>query len=156
MNLGSICAAGRSTNSDFSTSGYGAEPHERARVGQSTFVTVIAMPIEQVSACVWDDIEETREAAEAMAHRSCLLMALMDSIRTMQQSDARIGARLGLPRKHVCQIRRGHWVDLDLETLTRIATTAGLQPNEIWRERKQKLDAMRKEIEKDASAGMSA
>ena len=99
------------------------------------------------SACVWDDIEETREAADAMAHRSCLLIALMGSIRAMQQSDARIGARLGLPRKHICQIRRGHWIDLDIETLNRLTTTVGLQPDEIWQEHKQRLDEMRAEIE---------
>lgn len=114
------------------------------------------MPSEHVSACVWDAIKETREAANEMAHRSCLLVAVMESIRAMQQSDARVAARLGLPIKRVCRIRSGRWVDLDVATLARMATALGLQPTKIWREYKQRLDARRAEIEKDTLAGMPA
>lgn len=78
-------------------------------------------------ASVWDAIENTPAEAENMKHRSTLMIALQEHIKSLGWTQAEAAKRLGVTQPRVSDLMRGKIELFGLDTLVNLATEAGLR-----------------------------
>ena len=78
-------------------------------------------------ACVWDAIEDTPEEAEIMRLRSTLMIALKDRITGSGMTQAEAAKLFGITQPRVSDLMRGKINLFALDTLVKMARTAGLR-----------------------------
>jgi predicted XRE-type DNA-binding protein len=76
---------------------------------------------------VWDAIEDSREAAEAMKARAEIMRALQKKVRGWQLTQAAAAKRLGVTQPRLNDLLRGKIDKLSLDALFGLASRAGLQ-----------------------------
>lgn len=77
-------------------------------------------------ASVWDAIEETPADARVMEMR-CILMSVIEHHVRRKRWSRRVAARrLGVTQRRAADMVKGRNTDLDVESLARMAVTAGL------------------------------
>ena len=85
---------------------------------------------------VWDAIEDTPQQAAGMRARSELLMALQVWVRTSGMIQADAAALFGITQPRMSDLMRGKISLFGLESLSNMATVAGLEPPITFRKPK--------------------
>jgi predicted XRE-type DNA-binding protein len=85
------------------------------------------MMSDETFASVWDAIEDSPAEAENMKLRSALMMALEKRIRSQGWTQTEAARRLGVTQPRVSDLLRGKIELFSLDTLVKMAATAGLR-----------------------------
>ena len=78
-------------------------------------------------ASVWDAIEDTPAEAENMKLRSALMIAIREHIKGKGWTHAEAAERLSVIQPRVGDLMRGNIDRFDLDTLVKMAISAGLK-----------------------------
>ena len=76
---------------------------------------------------VWDAIEDSPEDAATMTMRSNIMIAITDQVRSWNTTQTRAARRLGITQPRLNDLLRGKIGKFSLDTLTTLATRAGLK-----------------------------
>jgi predicted XRE-type DNA-binding protein len=76
---------------------------------------------------VWDAIENSPEEAATMTMRSNVMIAIKDKVRSWNTTQARAARRLGITQPRLNDLLHGKINKFSLDTLTTLATRAGLK-----------------------------
>jgi predicted XRE-type DNA-binding protein len=76
---------------------------------------------------VWDAIEDSPEEAATMTMRSDVMIAITDRVRSWNTTQARAARRLGITQPRLNDLLKGKINKFSLDTLTTLATRAGLK-----------------------------
>jgi predicted XRE-type DNA-binding protein len=76
---------------------------------------------------VWDAIEDSPEDAATMTMRSNVMVAVADQVRGWNTTQARAARRLGITQPRLNDLLKGKINKFSLDTLTTLATRAGLR-----------------------------
>jgi predicted XRE-type DNA-binding protein len=76
---------------------------------------------------VWDAIEDSPEDAATMTMRSNVMIAITDQVRGWNTTQARAARRLGITQPRLNDLLKGKINKFSLDTLTTLATRAGLK-----------------------------
>jgi len=77
-------------------------------------------------ASVWDAIESTPAEAEAMKARSSLMMAVQETVKTWNVSQAQAAKKLKITQPRLNDLLRGKINKFSLDALVELAWRAGL------------------------------
>ena len=77
-------------------------------------------------ASVWDAIEGDPAEAASLKARSELMIAIRQTIEGWDVEKAAAAQRLGIPRKRLTDLFKGHIDEFSLDDLVRLAALAGL------------------------------
>lgn len=80
----------------------------------------------QTFTSVWDALEETPDAAANMRLRSELAIAIRNAIESMDTTQARAAAQLGVTQPRLNDLLRGRLDKFSLDALIGLAERAGL------------------------------
>jgi predicted XRE-type DNA-binding protein len=75
---------------------------------------------------IWDAIEPTAAAAASMKARAQMMMAIRETVRAWEVTQATAAKRLGLTQPRMNDLLRGRISKFSLDALLDIATRAGL------------------------------
>ena len=76
---------------------------------------------------VWDALEDSPEEAATMTMRSNIMIAITNEVRGWNTTQARAAGRLGITQPRLNDLLRGKINKFSLDTLTTLATRAGLK-----------------------------
>jgi predicted XRE-type DNA-binding protein len=76
---------------------------------------------------VWDAIEDSPEEAATMTMRSNVMIAIKDKVRSWNTTQARAARRLGITQPRLNDLLHGKINKFSIDTLTTLATRAGLK-----------------------------
>lgn len=76
---------------------------------------------------VWDAIEDSPEEAATMTMRSNIMIAITEEVRGWATTQARAARRLGITQPRLNDLLHGKINKFSLDTLTTLATRAGLR-----------------------------
>ena len=76
---------------------------------------------------VWDALEDDREEAATMTMRSNVMMAISATVRGWKTTQAGAARRLGITQPRLNDLLHGKINKFSLDTLTTLATRAGLK-----------------------------
>jgi predicted XRE-type DNA-binding protein len=75
---------------------------------------------------VWDALEDSPEDAATMTMRSNVMIAIKDAVRNWHTTQAQAARRLGITQPRLNDLLNGKINKFSLDTLTTLATRAGL------------------------------
>jgi predicted XRE-type DNA-binding protein len=81
----------------------------------------------QTFANVWDALEDSPEEAATMKIRSNVMIAINNTVRRWNTTQARAARRLGITQPRLNDLLRGKINKFSLDTLLTLATRAGLK-----------------------------
>jgi predicted XRE-type DNA-binding protein len=87
----------------------------------------IGMTKKRTFANVWDALEDSPEEAATMTMRSNIMIAIKDEVRGWNTTQARAARRLGITQPRLNDLLQGKINKFSLDTLTTLATRAGLR-----------------------------
>ncbi len=76
---------------------------------------------------VWDALEDSPEDAAIMTMRSNVMIAIKDKVRSWNTTQARAARRLGITQPRLNDLLHGKINKFSLDTLTTLASRAGLK-----------------------------
>jgi predicted XRE-type DNA-binding protein len=76
---------------------------------------------------VWDALEDSPEDAANMTMRSNVMIAIKDTVRSWNTTQAQGARRLGITQPHLNDLLHGKISKFSLDTLMTLATRAGLK-----------------------------
>jgi predicted XRE-type DNA-binding protein len=76
---------------------------------------------------VWDALEDSPEDAATMTMRSNVMIAIKDQVRSWNTTQAQAARRLGITQPRLNDLLRAKINNFSLDTLTTLATRAGLK-----------------------------
>ena len=76
---------------------------------------------------VWDALEDSPEDAATMTMRSKVMITIKDTVHSWHTTQARAARRLGITQPRLNDLLNGKINKFSLDTLTTLATRAGLK-----------------------------